>query len=343
MEPLVSILIPAYKAAEWLPGSLESAIMQTWRNKEIIVVDDGSPDDTLAVAKRYESPTVKVHTQKNQGAAAARNTAFSLSSGDYIQWLDADDLISPEKVASQVAALRGRSNRVLASGGWAYFMYRKRRADFVPTALWCDLTPLEWMLRKMEQNLHMQTATWLVSREVTEAAGPWSTQLLGDDDGEYFCRVLLQSEAVKFVPEAKVFYRASGASSLSYIGHSGRKIETHFQSMQLHIDYIRSLDDSPRVRAACVNYLQTWLVAFYPERPDIVARAQRLAEELGGGLRPPQFSPKYAWLERFGGPELAKRAQVVARNTRWSIARSLDKMLMHAENRLATASKNGTH
>jgi glycosyltransferase involved in cell wall biosynthesis len=343
VKPLVSILIPAYKAAEWLTYSLESAIAQTWPRKEIIVVDDGSPDDTLAVARRYESSMVKVVTQRNQGAAAARNTAFSLSSGDYIQWLDADDLIVPEKVASQLAALSGCSKRIVASGPWAAFLYRSRRADFVPTALWCDLSPLEWLLRKMELNLHMQTATWLVSREVTAAAGPWNTQLLGDDDGEYFCRVLLQSERVKFVPEARVLYRDSGATSLSYIGRSNKKIEAQFYSMQLNIDYIRSLEDSPRVRAACVTYLQSWLMNFYPERPDIVKRFEELAVELGGRLGVPEFSWKYAWLERVGGPDLAKRAQVVARNTRWSVARSFDKMLLRAENAFAgSASKSGT-
>jgi len=57
---------------------------------------------------------------------------------------------------------------------------------------------------QLGQNLYMQTATWLVSRELTEAAGPWDTRLLGDDDGEYFCRVLLASNGVRFVPEAKV-------------------------------------------------------------------------------------------------------------------------------------------
>ena len=338
MKPLVSILIPAYKASEWLASSLESAIAQTWPHKEIIVVDDGSPDDTLTVARRYESSTVKVATQRNQGAAAARNTAFSLSKGDYIQWLDADDLIVPDKVASQVAALGECSERVIASGAWAPFLYRSRRADFVPTALWCDLSPLEWLLRKMEQNLHMQTATWLVSREITAAAGPWNTQLLGDDDGEYFCRVLLRSEGVKFVPQAKVLYRDSGATSLSYIGRSSRKIETHFYSMQLHIDYIRSLEDSP-VRAACVTYLQNWLMGFYPERFDIVKRAEELAVELGGHLQFPSSRGATRGSNDWEAPDLAKRAQVVARNTRWSVARSVDKMLCAETAFLGAASK----
>ena len=331
MKPLVSILIPAYNSAEWIADSLQSAINQTWPNKEIIVVDDGSSDGTLAVAKSYESAMLRVVTQPNQGAAAARNTAFSLSHGDYIQWLDADDMLVPEKITAQLTALGDcPSPRTVASGPWAHFLYRHHRANFFPTALWCDLSPLEWLLRKMEQGLHMQTATWLVGRAVSEAAGPWNTQLLGDDDGEYFCRVLLQADGIKFVPEAKVLYRASGATSLSYIGRSSRKIEAHFHSMRLHIDYIRSLEDSPRVRAACVTYLQTWLIDFYPERPDIVERAEQLAAALGGELQPPQFSWKYAWLEPLGGPDLAKRAQVFARNARWSLTRSLDRLLLQA-------------
>ena len=78
------------------------------------------------------------------------------------------------------------------------FNYRTKRARFVPTSLWQDLSPVEWLLRKMGENLHMQTATWLTSRELTEAAGPWDTRLLSDDDGEYFCRVLLASRRNPF-------------------------------------------------------------------------------------------------------------------------------------------------
>jgi len=339
MKPLVSILIPAYNSEEWIADSLESALAQTWPNKEIIVVDDGSRDRTLAVARRYESKTLRVVTQPNQGAAAARNTAFSLSLGDYIQWLDADDLLSAEKIASQLTVLSQCANpRIVASGPWAYFLYRQQRAEFSSTALWNDLAPLEWLTRKMELNLHMQTATWLVSREVTQAAGPWNTQLLGDDDGEYFCRVLLASDGVRFVPEAKVFYRASGGASLHYIGRSNRKMEAHFHSMRLHIDYIRSLEDSDRVRAACVNYLQTWLMDFYPERPDIVKRAEDLAAELGGRLQVPRFSWKYAWLGTIGGPALAKRAQQFATNAKWSTVRSLDRMLLKAQERFGDRS-----
>ena len=98
MKPLVSILIPAFDAQEWIADTIKSAVGQTWPRKEIIVVDDGSRDQTLSIARQFASKEVSVVTQANQGAAAARNHAFSICQGDYIQWLDADDLLAPDKI-----------------------------------------------------------------------------------------------------------------------------------------------------------------------------------------------------------------------------------------------------
>ena len=143
MRPLVSILIPAFNSQEWIGDTLRSAIAQTWDRKEIIVVDDGSTDATLAIARHFESEFVRVVTQENQGASAARDTAFSLSQGDYFQWLDADDLLAPDKIEKQIEVLcKDASKRTLASSAWGRFLYRYDRAKFVPSALWCDLSPL---------------------------------------------------------------------------------------------------------------------------------------------------------------------------------------------------------
>jgi len=331
---LISILIPAYNAEEWISDTLRSAIAQTWEPKEIIVVDDGSTDRTLAIAQQFESEQVRVITHKNQGAAATRNKAYSLCKGDYIQYLDADDLMGPNKITRQMEALgQSPDNRMLVSGSWGKFIYRYQRSTFTPSPLWCDLSPLEWLIRKMQFNLYMQTASWLVSRELAEAAGPWDTRLLGDDDGEYFCRVLLASDGIRFVPEAKVYYRLSGSNSLSYIGDSDRKATAQWCSMQLHIRYIRSLEDSQRVRDACVAYLQNWLSVFYPDKPDLVKQAEEMAVSLGGKLRPPALSWKYLWIAALFGRQQAKRAQVVLPRIKWSLLRSWDKILLHIESR----------
>ena len=111
MKQLVSILIPAFNAEAWIGDTIRSALAQTWQRKEIIIVDDGSTDETLAIARRFASKELVVVGQENQGAAAARNHAFSLSQGDYIQWLDADDLLSPDKLARSVGSGEGMSER----------------------------------------------------------------------------------------------------------------------------------------------------------------------------------------------------------------------------------------
>jgi glycosyltransferase involved in cell wall biosynthesis len=338
MTPLVSILIPAYNAERWIAGTIRSALAQTWPRKEIIVVDDGSADRTLAVVRQFASRNVLIVKQQNQGAAATRNRAFQLCQGDCIQWLDADDLLSPNKIASQIAAAEEcQDKRKLLSSGWAYFMYRPSKAKSIPTALWCDLAPLEWMLRKWEQGLHMQTATWLVSRELTEAAGPWDTQLMGDDDGEYFCRVLLASSGVRFVPDATVYYRITDSSRWSYIGQSNRKLEAHFLSRQLQIGYLLSMEDGERVRAACLKYLQmAYHNYFYPDQLALVKQSHQLAAMLGGRLEIPRLSWKYRWIQKLFGFAVAKRVRQHWNQYKSSVLRSWDKALFHLETRNAT-------
>jgi glycosyltransferase involved in cell wall biosynthesis len=342
MNPLVSILIPAYNAEQWIAGTLKSALDQTWPRKEIIVVDDGSCDRTLQVAKQFVSKNVCVVTQENQGASAARNKAFDLCQGDYIQWLDADDLLTPAKIAEQMAASeRCGSERTLFSSAWARFYYRIDRAIFTPTSLWCDLSPVEWLVRKMGENLHMPPATWLVSRKLTQMAGPWDTRLSLDDDGEYFCRVILASDGIRFVPAAQVFYRASGFGSLSSVDWSDKKFRSAFLSMQLHIGHVRSLEDSERVRATCLKYLQRRFLRFYPEQVTFVNQLQQLATSLGGQLETPRLPWEYSWMQRVFGWTVTKRTRQYYNRLKWSVIRSWDRLLfiLRPQNLATTAGK----
>jgi glycosyltransferase involved in cell wall biosynthesis len=338
MIPLVSILIPAYNSQQWIGETIESALAQTWPRKEIIVVDDGSTDQTLQVARQFASNSVYVTTQANQGASAARNTAFTICQGDYLQWLDADDLLEPNKIEKQMKMLdQCSSRRTLLSGAWARFMYRQRMARFRPTALWCDLTPVEWLLRKMGQSLQMQTDNWLVSRELSEAAGPWDVRLWRDNDGEYFCRVIQASDGVKFVPDAKSYYRFAGFESISYIGRSNKKLESLFLSMKLHMNYLRSMEDSERTRIACVHYIREWLGEFYPYRLDIVRELERITSTLGGRFDEPRLSWKYHWIVKCFGWNLGRQAQIQLPKLKASVVISWDKAMFQREKRQGAA------
>ena len=106
-SPLVTIIIPAYNAKSYIRRSLGSALEQTYEKIEIIVVDDGSTDETAEIVKSYGDPRIKYIYQENRGQGAARNNGIKRSSGDYITFLDADDHYLPEKVERQVEFLQG--------------------------------------------------------------------------------------------------------------------------------------------------------------------------------------------------------------------------------------------
>lgn len=105
--PKVSIIIPCYNQARFLSDALDSLLAQTLANWECIVVDDGSQDNTREVAARYAKgdSRIRLVSQANRGLAGARNSGIEVARGRYIQFLDADDLIAPEKLALQVKAL----------------------------------------------------------------------------------------------------------------------------------------------------------------------------------------------------------------------------------------------
>src|SRR5579862_2188970 len=333
-KPLVSILIPAYNAENWIAYTLESVVGQTWPCKEIIVVNDGSTDGTEEVAKRFASRQLKVVSTENRGLSSAVNQAYRMSQGDYIQELDSDDLLAPDKIERQMNALQeGDGKRTLLSSPWGHFYYRTRRAQFVRNSLWNDLSPAEWLLRKMGENLHMQNATWLVSRELAEAAGPWDENLQYDQDGEYYSRVLMVSDRTRFVAEARVFYRVSNSNRISYIGASDKKKTSLLRSMKLHVRYLRSLEESERVRKACLTYLQTWSGQFYPERPDMFAEIQALAADLGGRLEEPRLHRKYEWITPVLGSKAARWAQRVLPETKSWVNRKWDKAMFQLESR----------
>jgi len=326
--PLVSILIPAFNAERWIAETIQSALNQTWWCKEIIVVDDGSTDRTLNVAREFASSVVTIATQPNQGAAAARNKAYSICQGDYIQWLDHDDLLAPDKISMQIeAAATSQSKRTLFSSAWGRFTYRPHRAVFEADGLWNDLTPREWLTRALQQGMYTQPATWLISRELASAAGPWDERLSFDDDGEYACRLVAASDYVRFVPEAKLFYRRSGAGSLSRT-RSDKQLHSEFLSMTLQVQHLLSVRDDSESRAAAASFLQRYLIDFYPERGDLVEQLRQFAKSFGCELDVPKMPAKYGWIQMLFGWSAAKRAQLYYNEGKSLLLRSWDGALL---------------
>jgi len=100
-QPLVSVIIPIYNGEKFLQSTLESVFAQTYSNIEVIVVDDGSTDNSSSIAKSF--PDVRYIGQKNMGVSTARNRGIEFAAGDYIALLDADDLWDPKKIELQIS------------------------------------------------------------------------------------------------------------------------------------------------------------------------------------------------------------------------------------------------
>ncbi|MEJ1971710.1 MAG: glycosyltransferase family A protein [Lacunisphaera sp.] len=145
MSPLVSIIIPCFNAARWLPATLESALAQTYAAREIIVIDDGSTDNSRTVAESYADRGVRVVTQTNAGQGAACNHGLRLARGEYVKFFDADDLLSPDMLVRQVTAL-GNHPGSLAYSEWARFHADPAEATFVPRPGWHDAAPVDWLV-----------------------------------------------------------------------------------------------------------------------------------------------------------------------------------------------------
>lgn len=332
MTDLVSILIPAYKAEAFVAETVRSAQNQSWPKKEIIIVDDGSPDRTYEVAKTFESGSVKVIRQENGGAPAARNTALSLAQGDYIQWLDADDLLHPDKISKQLqGADSGASSLTFLTCSWGKFFFNTKRANFVRDALWQDLAPVEWIAIKFGENVWMNPAVWLVSRKLTELAGPWDNRLArsGDDDGEYVCRVVGNSDGVKFSEEAKCYYRIGTVGSLNWnMETSSESLQSLVLSLKLSIEHLLKMEDSERTREASARYLRAFLqyfygcdYRFYEDLRDFAAN------RLQNDLEAPSVSWKYRPLEAIAGPIFTKRAITNWRATKMLLRGRIERKL----------------
>ena len=311
INPLVSILIPCYNSEQWLAETIKSALAQTWKNIEIIIVDDGSTDNSLTVAKSFNSPVVKVISQENKGASAARNRALKECQGNFIQYLDADDLLAPDKIELQLQLLqKNPTSNVVASGEWARFYHNPQEALFIPQSLWQNMPAVDWLVCAWENHLMMHPGAWLVPRKISEKAGLWNQDLSLNDDGEYFSRVVLASEGVKFCQSAKTYYRSGNAGSLSG-SQSAKARQSEFLALSLGTNNLLARENSPRTRHACATVFQRFIYGVYPDVPELSQQAAAKVKDLGGSNLQPTGGPIFKLFSRFLGWEKAKQLQRV--------------------------------
>ena len=291
-SPTVSILIPCHNAGRFVRATLESAFAQSWPQCEVILVDDGSTDDSVRVAREFESRGLRLLTQPNRGAAAARNAALRAATGEFIQFLDADDLISPDKIAVQVDLLRARPAGTVATCAWGRFQADPATARFADDEVFRNFTPVDFLVLAGDTGAMMHPSCWLLPRAVAERAGPWDESLSLNDDGEYFCRVLLASAGMAYCPDGHSYYRSGLPGSLSQ-QRGERARRSQFHSLELIAGHLCAAEDTSRTRRASANYFQRFIHDFFPAPADLMQQAAERVTALGGStLAGPPMGPR---------------------------------------------------
>jgi glycosyltransferase involved in cell wall biosynthesis len=188
VEGLVSTIIPVHNRPQFLREAVASVLAQTYRPIEVIIVDDGSTDDTSSVADGLaaeHSSEISVIHQDNTGPGLAREAGRLAARGEFIQYFDSDDQLLPDKFALQVAGLRANPEC-----GVSYGYTRYRHADGrTETRPWKGSgTRVETMFPSFLQSRWWDTPTPLYRASICDAAGPW-TNLRLEEDWEYDCRI----------------------------------------------------------------------------------------------------------------------------------------------------------
>ncbi len=292
----VSIIIPCFKQAHFLAQAVDSALAQTHADLEVLVIDDGSPDDTAAVAARYAGDArFKYVRQENTGLPGARNRGIGESSGEYLCFLDSDDTYAPSKVARQVALLDADP-----ALGWVY-------CDIVTVDEQGVAVPDQFSIAATKRDLsgdlfsslmlggYFPPHTVMIRRAVLDEVGGFDPALGGHADYELWLRVAGAGHRAAFVPEALANYRVH-ASSMSKDGehmHTSR-VATLVKIARLHPDKVAAGADRLQQSIADLFAANQWMRRRQEEAPAGGGGFD------GGGDQEESGSETYPLLRHFG-------------------------------------------
>jgi len=259
--PKVSVIIPTYNSARYITAAVESVLAQTFTDYELIVVDDGSTDETRQVLQQYEGKLTYIY-QENQGRSAARNTGIGAASGDYIAFLDSDDLWLPKKlecqvpildhhpavalVYSQLLYIDSRGNPVRFRGKWVYGDDESR----IIIADRCKDLFLGCVVSGGGSNA-------VVRRSLLDEVGLFDEALSYPEDWDLWLR-LSRKGPFAYIPEPLGYYRVYGWSKVLAIEASERLVAQHLRIIEKAVAaWDGDTDERDQLRAQAVATIYT--------------------------------------------------------------------------------------
>lgn len=299
----VSIIIPCFNAFELIEETLNSAFSQTYSNIETIVIDDGSTDGSYEYLQSINKPNFILKKNKGKGACAARNYGFQISTGDYIMYLDADDMISEDKIRNQMGILEKNDDLTLVSCAWGKLQINYDEAKFIQQKIWSNYKkPINWLLDAWNGGGMMQTACWLSPRKLIEKAGSWNEDLKQNpnDDGEFFCRVILACSKIIFDHRSKVYYRIPQSNNVSQ-NKSYTAIESLLGSFKSHELEILKVENSINIKKALGSNYLNFIYQYHDLYPDLAKEAEKSFYNLKVGKMWPVGGKRFKSLAKMIG------------------------------------------
>jgi glycosyltransferase involved in cell wall biosynthesis len=315
MMPLVSILIPVFNCEAWITDAIESALAQTWPNKEVIVLDDGSTDGTLDVVQRFGSK-IKFKSYPRGGQNVSRNRLTELSHGDWLVFLDADDELASDSVELKMRYAE-KADVIYGSMEIATFAGRTKTQSSTNKAIDFE-DPFAAAFDMRLPN----TSAVMVKREALSDVGGWPTDVDNFTDYALYFELLLAKHRFKAAPDAFSLYRKWS--------HSQAVHENRLRTMVTHLDVLWKAADklesaggmTPLRRKAWSERTLTATRTLYHLDKNRVALQLKRLDTLNPGFlpNPPAFPREYAWTFRWLGFYAAERLASIMRPWRRKLA-----------------------
>jgi len=308
----VSIIIPLYNSEAYIAQTIDSCLAQTHDNIEIIVVENGSTDQGYQIVKSIDDKRLSVYQIPKPNAAAARNYGYHKAKGAYIVFLDADDMLAPNKIELQLTAISKKPEGWVACCAWAKFKTNTKEAIITPQEVWYIQNPITWCINSWMGGGMMIPGCWLMPKSIIEQAGLWDENLSLHDDGEFMCRVILASKGNVFVENTVVYYRQQD-NSLSRQHKSKMAAESALLVYKSYQKEILKFQDSKLARRALARNFLRFVYEYNPAHAQLIKEAYREINELG--VKPPLVgSPSFKLLQRIVGFKLAIGLTSIKRN-----------------------------
>jgi glycosyltransferase involved in cell wall biosynthesis len=303
--PTVSVVIPAYNAEQTILETIESVLGQSFKDFELIVINDGSTDKTLDLLSLLKHFQLKVFSYSNGGLPVARNRGIAHSSGKYIAFLDADDLWTSDKLELQVSALEN-----CPEAGVAYSWTCNMSADgdtFYPgiSVLYTGNVYSELLI----ENFIASGSNCLIRREAIDTVGEFDSSLKSYEDWDYWLRLALKWPFI-VVPKYQVLYRQSSGAMSSKINTMEKYglvvIERAFESAPIELKALKR-----KSLAVNYQYLSGMCLVYVNEGENLRQAGQKLwkSVRLYPAILLSKMTQRYLlkWLlMRFLSPKLAK-------------------------------------